>query len=115
MSIGNRERDWRHTAPTPSWPGFVKAVRVAVRRKNVDARTKRGHDGVESGTSGCSDRADLLHRPHHVSMHGRFFPFLDSGFGTERSPAMIQRRVSAGSMTLSISNTEAMETALPLA
>jgi hypothetical protein len=57
----------------------------------------------------------LLHRPHHVSMHGRFLPVLAGGFGTDRRPAMIQRRVSEGSMTLSISNTDAIETALPLA
>jgi hypothetical protein len=48
-------------------------------------------------------------------MHGRFFPVRAGGFGTERRPAMIHRRVSEGSMTLSISNTEAIETALPLA
>jgi len=48
-------------------------------------------------------------------MQGRFFSVLAGGFGTDRSPAMIQRRVSAGSMTLSISNTDAIETAFPLA
>src|SRR4051794_18441759 len=60
-------------------------------------------------------QSELLHRPHHVSIQGRFFPVRAGGFGTERRPAKIQRRVSAGSMTLSISNTEAIETALPLA
>ena len=75
---------------------------------------------AKSGTTGGDvnrepGRRLLLHCAHHVSMHGRFFSVRKGGFGTERSPAMIQRRVSAGSMTLSISNTEAIETALPLA
>ena len=52
---------------------------------------------------------------HHASMHGRFFVARASGFGTERKPDMIQCRVSAGSITSSISSTEAIETALPLA
>ena len=67
--------------------------------------------GCQSGTG----TQLLLHCAHHVSMQGRFFFVLAGGLGTERTPAMIQRRVSAGSMTLSISNTEAIETALPLA
>ena len=52
---------------------------------------------------------------HHASMHGRFLAVRGSGFGTERRPDMIQCLVSAGSMTSSISSTEAIETALPLA
>ncbi|MET3844567.1 hypothetical protein ABIE49_006645 [Bradyrhizobium sp. OAE829] len=54
-------------------------------------------------------------RPHHASMHGRLRPLRCSGFGTDLSPDMIQCLVSAGSMTSSISSTEAIETALPLA
>src|SRR6266702_1183295 len=71
--------------------------------------------GCQSGTGTDATQSELLHCPHHVSMQGRFFPALAAGFGTERRPAMIHRRVSAGSMTLSISNTDAIETALPLA
>jgi hypothetical protein len=52
---------------------------------------------------------------YHASMHGRFFVARASGFGTERKPAVIHCRVSAGSITSSISSTEAIETALPLA
>ena len=52
---------------------------------------------------------------YHASMHGRFFVVRASGFGTDRKPAMIHCRVSAGSITSSISSTEAIETALPLA
>jgi hypothetical protein len=48
-------------------------------------------------------------------MHGRLRWLRGSGFGTDRRPAMIQWRVSAGSMTSSISRTEAIEVALPLA
>ena len=48
-------------------------------------------------------------------MHGRLRLSRGSGFGTERMPDMIQCRVSAGSMTSSISSTDAIETALPLA
>ena len=48
-------------------------------------------------------------------MHGRFLVVRASGFGTERKPAMIHCRVSAGSITSSISSTEAIETAFPLA
>jgi hypothetical protein len=54
-------------------------------------------------------------RHYHASIHGRFFVVRASGFGTERRPDMIQCRVSAGSITSSISSTEAIETALPLA
>ena len=50
--------------------------------------------------------------PYQASTQGRFFPSCET-FGTERRPAITQRRVSAGSITSSISNTEAMEVALP--
>ena len=41
-------------------------------------------------------------------MQGRLRPVRASCFGTERRPDMIQRRVSAGSITSSISSTEAI-------
>ena len=42
-------------------------------------------------------------RDHQVSMLGRFLPARGSGAGAASSRAVIQRRVSAGSMTSSIS------------
>jgi hypothetical protein len=61
--------------------------------------------------------ADLHARfPHHqASIHGRLRPFRGGVGGIDRKPAMIQCRVSEGSITSSISSTEAIETALPLA
>jgi hypothetical protein len=50
---------------------------------------------------------------HHVSTLGRFFPVLGLAGGSERNPAMIHERVSAGSMTSSISNKVAVLSALP--
>ena len=40
---------------------------------------------------------------YQLSMNGRRFPSLGMGIGTERSPCIIQRRVSRGSITSSIS------------
>ena len=63
--------------------------------------------------------ADLLvharFRHHHASIHGRLRPVRGGIAGIDRNPAMIQCRVSEGSITSSISSTEAIETALPLA
>ncbi len=53
------------------------------------------------------------YHPHQVSMHGRFLAVRGSGGGHARSPSTIQRRVSAGSMTSSISNTVAVLSAFP--
>lgn len=50
---------------------------------------------------------------HHVSMQGRFLPVRGGGGGQALSPSTIQRRVSAGSITSSISNSEAVLIALP--
>jgi hypothetical protein len=60
----------------------------------------------------CSTRSGAT-LPHHVSTQGRLRAVRGGGFGTERSPATIQRRVSAGSITSSISNTDAIEIAFP--
>jgi hypothetical protein len=51
--------------------------------------------------------------PHQVSTHGRFLPVRALVGGNERKPAMTQERVSAGSMTSSISNKVAALSALP--
>ena len=42
-------------------------------------------------------------RGHQASIHACFLPADGEGVGAERRPAMIQRRVSAGSITSSIS------------
>jgi hypothetical protein len=52
---------------------------------------------------------------HHVSTQGRFFSVLTGLGGIAIKPPMIQRLVSAGSITSSISNSDAVLTALPLA
>ena len=73
---------------------------------------------IDAGVTGFRLKAGTTWRDlrsHHASMHGRLRPLRGSGFGTDRSPAMIQCRVSAGSITSSISSTEAIEAALPLA
>src|SRR5438093_794620 len=67
------------------------------------------------GDVDCFASLAMTKQNYHASMHGRFLVVRASGFGTERSPAMIHCRVSAGSITSSISSTEAIETALPLA
>jgi hypothetical protein len=46
-------------------------------------------------------------------MHGRFFPVRGGTGGADRNPAMIRARVSAGSITSSISNAIAMLSAFP--
>lgn len=50
-----------------------------------------------------------------MSIQACFFPSRGSTGGAERSPATIQRRVSAGSITSSSSNSEAALSALPRA
>jgi hypothetical protein len=34
------------TARISSWPGFVPAIYVLIAARDVDARDKRGHDGL---------------------------------------------------------------------
>jgi hypothetical protein len=51
---------------------------------------------------------------HQVSTQGRLRPARPGGCGAERRPRMIQARVSIGSMTWSISSTEAMLIAFPV-
>ena len=51
---------------------------------------------------------------HHVSTHGRLRVSRRSGGGQEARPRRIQWRVSIGSITWSISRTEAMLVALPV-
>ncbi len=95
MSIGNR--GWlRRATHDVVTPGLVPAMTMW-RRLPYSEQHKPA-----APPSPCIDAGPL-------------FSVLGAGFGTERRPAMIQRRVSAGSMTLPISNTEAIETALPLA
>jgi hypothetical protein len=60
----------------------------------------------------AADRAGLWPL-YQASTQGRLRCVRGEAFGTERSPAMIQRRVSAGSITSSISSTDAIEVALP--
>ena len=50
---------------------------------------------------------------YQVSMQGRFLPARGGTGGAERRPAMIRARVSAGSITSSISKCIAMLSALP--
>jgi len=50
---------------------------------------------------------------HHASIHASFLPVRFGGGGTERKAAMIQRRVSAGSITSSNSSSVAAASALP--
>ena len=50
---------------------------------------------------------------YQVSINGRFLPSRGTGFGVDLKPAMIQCRVSLGSMTSSISKAVAKLTALP--
>ena len=77
--------------------------------------TLRDHAVIRSSRRLPLTELSRRSRPYHASMHGRLRWLRGSGFGTDRRPDMIQRRVSAGSMTSSISSTEAIETALPLA
>jgi Helix-turn-helix domain len=83
--------------------GYFARSPASQARMSIENRNKAAPGGT------------LLRCPHHASMQGLFFSVLAGGFGAERRPAMIHRRVSAGSMTLSISKTEAIETALPFA
>ncbi len=50
---------------------------------------------------------------HHVSIKGRFLPARFAAFGVDARPRSSQRRVSAGSMTSSISRKLAMFSPLP--
>src|SRR5262249_33339559 len=50
---------------------------------------------------------------HHASIHECFLPVRATLGGADRSPAMIRRRVSAGSITSSISKSAAAFSALP--
>src|SRR5262249_51411118 len=50
---------------------------------------------------------------HQPSTNGRFFPVRGDGGGTELRPDITHVRVSAGSITLSSSNSEAVLSALP--
>jgi hypothetical protein len=52
-------------------------------------------------------------RTYHVSTQGRFLPEWRGGVGADLRPLVIQCRVSTGSMTWSISSTEAILIALP--
>ncbi len=66
---------------------------------------------ARTGNKRTIDR--LWRHGHHVSMQGRFLPLRGGGGGQALSPSTIQRRVSAGSITSSISNREAVLIALP--
>lgn len=85
-----------------------KNVSVLVVVANVQATNYRNYLHVEQ----LCRQGDLL---YHASMQGRLRCWRGAGVGIDRRPAMIQFRVSAGSMTSSISSTDAIDVALPLA
>src|SRR5450759_4334546 len=93
-----------------------KGDRYRVRNRTLSARVWQRRPGSQRGARLTSrlERARLS-SSYQASMQGRLRCVRGSGFGTDRRPAMIQWRVSAGSITSSISSTEAIEVALPLA
>src|SRR5437762_1804074 len=109
---------------------------MALCRAEVSARRPRCHDARSpalkhfsqcwiAGPPTFSGPRDLIrdgHCPlasqracpvHHPSTHGRRLPSRGGDGGTERKPATIQRRVSAGSITSSTPNRLPVLSALP--
>src|SRR5580658_1770124 len=68
---------------------------------------------IRSIVSRYSDWQSDYSTDYQVSMQGRFLPVRGGGGGEDRSPALIQRRDSTGSITSSISKCDAVLTAFP--
>jgi len=69
-----------------------------------------------SAIPGAVNQNECCHRilVYQVSTQGRLRPCRGVGAGVASIPAITQRRVCSGSMTSSISSTEAIDVALPL-
>lgn len=101
----------------PVQVGALAPAANTARSARTTAVPGGGHGARTDAGAACAGNKrtiDRLRRDgHHVSMHGRFLPLRGGGGGQARSPSTIQRRVSAGSITSSISNSEAVLIALP--
>ncbi len=92
--------------------GLVRRYHRGTRRHG--ARSQRTRTRLRNRLRLDRAQEDLgVEISHHVSTKGRFFPVRGLVDGSERNPAMTHERVSAGSMTSSISNKVAVLSALP--
>src|SRR5262249_41053066 len=82
-------------------------------RRRGAARAGRTEEDEDADDGVGAPAAPPGGRLHHVSTHGRFFFPLRTGGGNARRALAIRARVSAGSITSSISNTEATLSAFP--
>ena len=107
----------RSRVPEP-WPKMEKGGAVPESAVGDDHWPRSEHDPLAGRRTLCRPARYCpaghgFAHGHQVSTQGRFLPVRGGGGGQARRPSTIQRRVSAGSMTSSISNRDAVLIALP--
>ena len=118
------EKHWHGATATTGMTHI--AVQEALNGKTVEwleqvSEEQYRSDGIALGTASRAARPSpwgegarrRRARSHHPSTHGRRLPSRTGCGGSERRPATIQRRVSAGSITSSTSNRLPALSALP--
>jgi len=110
---GYRARTSEKVKPSPERVAFGGILQVYAGMVNhCFCRKIRTYGQTSAKTDEeCFRRA--CYPDYQVSTKGRFFSVRGLGAGSERNPVMTQERVSAGSMTSSISNNVAVLSALP--
>src|SRR6266849_9586862 len=88
-------------------PGYQRRLQESG-SQTLDPMRRRWRSTPERNGIIATTAIKSLSTSYQASMQGRLRWLRGSGFGTDRRPAMIQRRVSAGSITSSISMTDAI-------